>query len=124
MHIRYCQKYKLIKARIENENNKKDFRLIDQFFFDESGKIKWDTICPLLPAEIESTIQNEYNNLSINEIRLCCLLLFSVPSTDILDILPYARRSIYSTTYKIKKNSGMKNIKKSLRKLLQSHLIK
>ena len=115
MHIQYCIRYKKFRRRITEEELKRNFLLIDRFFFDESGKINWETIRRLMPPGIEEKIKKEYNILNENEIRLCCMILFNVQSNVIADLLPYTQTSIHSITYRIKQKTGMKNIMESLK---------
>ena len=123
MHIQYCNRYKNFKNRVKDEELKRDFQQIDQFFFNENGKINWETICLLLPPEIERKIKEEYRTLSKNEIKLCCLLLFNVPCKDITEILPYTQKSIHSITHRIKQKTGMKKIKEGFLYLLLNEKI-
>jgi helix-turn-helix protein len=118
MHIQLCNKYKHIKTRINDGEIKKYFNLVDQHFYNENGKIKWDIIYPLMPSGFEKSIKNEYSELTENEIRLCCLLLFNVQSNDIANILPYTQKSVHSITHRIKQKTGMKDIKVNLKNLL------
>ena len=118
MHIQYCNRYKQIRNRVNDEELKKDLYQMEQFFYNENGKINWETIRPLMPPEIEKKIKKEFNNLNQNEIRLCCLLLFSIPCVKIADILPYTQKSIHSITHRIKQKTGMRNIKEGLKKLV------
>ena len=118
VHIKYCYRYQFLKSRIRDEELKKDFQQIDQFFYIESGKINWNTIRPLMPPKIEGKIKKEYGELNENEIRLCCLLLFNVACKDIAEILPYTQRSIHSLTHRIKQKTGMKNIKEDLKNII------
>ena len=118
VHIRHCYRYNQFKNKVKSEKLKKGFQQINRYFFDESGKINWETILPLMPPEIEEKIKKEYNMLNENEIRLCCLHLFSVPGSDIADILPYAHTSIHSTTYRIKRKVGTKNLIEKFKDML------
>ena len=118
MHIQYCNRYKNFKNRVKDEELKRDFQQIDQFFYNEKGKINWETICPLLPPEIEKKIKEKYSALSKNEIKLCCLLLFNVPCKDIAEILPYTQKSIHSITHRIKQKTGIKKVKEGFMYLL------
>jgi len=123
MYIQLCQKYKLFRKRNNEEEMKKYFHLVDQYFYDETGKINWNNIHPLIPPNIEKNIKNEYSELNEKEIRLCCLLLFDVPVADISEILLYTQRSIYSITHRIKLKTGMTDIRKNLNKLLLNERI-
>jgi len=118
MHISQCKNYQSVKEGIKDENLKKDFHKVDRFYFNESGKLNWETIRKLMPLGIEKKIKKEYDMLNENEIRLCCLLFFNVPGVLITEILPYTKRSIHSITYRIKKKAGISNIKESLKNLL------
>ena len=89
--------------------------MIDRFIFNEDGKINWESIRSLMPPKIEEKIKKEYEALTENEIRLCCLILFNVQSNDIADILPYTQKSIYSITCRIKQKTGKKNIMEILK---------
>jgi len=63
-----------------------------------------------MPPGIEKAIKSEYQALHENEIRLCCLLIFDVPTKSILNILTYNQKSIYATTFTIKQKAGVKKI--------------
>jgi len=115
IHIQYCIKYKYFKNRVKDEKLQKDLNLIDRFFFDDSGKIKWDTVRLLMPPKIEEKIKKEFKTLNGNEIKLCCLILFNVPNKYITDLLPYTQTSVHSISYRIRQKIGKKNIKESLK---------
>ena len=110
--------YKSLKIRLEDVSVKRYFQWIDPFFYDKTGKIRWDVIRELMPRNIEKSIKREYDTLSENETRLCCLLLFDVPVYDIADILPYTQKSIYTVTNRIRKKTGMIDIRASLKKFV------
>jgi len=110
IHLQLYNKYKHLKIIVDDEKLGKYFHMIDHYLYDTSGRINWDNICQLLPSNIEKKIKNNYDMLSVNEIRLCCLLLFNVPYKDIADILPYTQQSAHSVAYKIKQKTGMNNI--------------
>ena len=76
-----------------------------------------------MPPNIEQNIKNEYNMLSLNEIRLCCLLLFNVTYSDIADILPFTQKSAHTIAHRIKQKTGMNDIKDNLKKLLIPEVI-
>ena len=120
LHIQYCKIYSEFIFMLNDEELEKDFHIIDQFFCNKSGKINWETIRILMPPDIEEKIQNKYKILNINEIKLCCLILFNVRTTDITDILSYQKGSIHTITNRIRQKIGVKNIKGSLKRLILS----
>lgn len=123
MHLQNCMRYKHSKNRNSDEELKDDFQQIEEYFFNESSKINWATIRPLIPPKIEGKIKKAHKNLNVNEIRLCCLLLFNVPCKDIAEILPYTQKSIHSITYRIKRKTGIKKIKDGFKKFLLNEMI-
>jgi len=102
----------------------KDYRLKETFnqdflqVYDENGKISWDAIRLFIPPGIEKAIKSECKEFNDNEIRLCCLLIFDVPTKSILNILTYNKKSIYSTTYTIKKKAKVKKIPEIFRNII------
>jgi len=114
MHMH--SQYKRFKTRAVDDE--KLFLLIDPYFYDKSGKISWENIRLLIPINLEVNIKKKYNMLNEREICLCCLLLFDVAVSDIADILPYTQKSIHTITHKIRKKTGMKDIKSNLINLI------
>jgi len=123
MHIQYCIKYKHFKNKICDDEMKIDFQQIEQIFFNENNKINWASIRPLMPPKIEGKIKKEFNKLNINEIRLCCLILFNVHSKNIAEILPYTQKSVHSMTHRIKRKTGIKKIKEGFKKFMLNDII-
>jgi len=117
-YLQLPKKYNQLKIETSNEGLKKYFHLLNHVFFDGTGKINWDNIRPLMPPDLEKSIQRKYGMLSENEIRLCCLSLFNVNACDITEILPFTQNSIYSLITRIKKKTGMKNIREDLKPFL------
>jgi len=113
MYLQMYYKYKNFK--IKNKGNEDQFHLFDSFFHDATGKINWEHLRTLMPQDLEKNIKNKYNMLSENEIRLSCLILFNVSVQEITDILPFTQNSIYVITNRIKRKTGMKDIKSSLK---------
>ena len=87
-------------------------------FKNKEEKISWELIRLYLPYNIEKYIKQEYEMLTDNEIRLCCLLIFDVSIKNIHNILKYSKKSIYSVTYGIKKKAGIKEINEIFRKII------
>jgi len=114
-YLQLHEKYTSLKATIIDDELKKYFHLLDYLFLDSIGKIKWDSIRLLMPLNLEENIKKEYEMLSENEIRLCCLILFNATASDIAAILPFTRKSIYVVTNRIKKKTGMKDIREDLK---------
>ena len=124
MYMQLCQRYKLLKKGHSGvEEMKKIFHQVDRYFYDETGKINWNIIHPLMPPNIEKNIKKEYGALNEKEIKLCCLLLFDVSVNNIADILLYTHRSVHSITYRIKQKTGMIDIKANLKNLLLNERI-
>ena len=114
-YLQLHEKYTSLKVNIIDDELKKYFHLLDYLFLDSTGKIKWDSIRLLMPPNIEDNIKKEYDLLSENEIRLCCLILCNVTARDITAILPFTQKSIYAVTNRIKKKTGMKDIREDLK---------
>ena len=121
-YLQVCGKYKRLKATGKSDEMKRYFDIIDLHFYDETGKINWQTICPLMPQNFENCIKKVYNTLSENEIRLCCLLFFDVLSNDIADILPFKLATVHTITHRVKQKTGIKDIKVALMKILQDSI--
>jgi len=117
-YLQLHNKYKQFKFRNNDEELKKFFHLFDQYFYDNTGKINRDNIRSLMPPNLEKNIKEKYSMLSDNEIHLCYLILFNVSVSEITDILPFTQNSIYVITNRIKRKTGMKNIKDSLKTLV------
>ena len=107
-------KYKQVRKWNSDEGLNKYFHQVDQYIYDKNRKLNWDAICSFMPINFEKNIKKDYDMLSENEIRLCCMLFFEVNTTDIIDILPYTRNSIYVVTNRIKQKAGIIDIKTSL----------
>ena len=118
LYLQLHTKYMQIKIKKKDDEIIKYFLLVDQFLYDKTGKLDWKNIGLLMPPNLEYKIKQEYGILSTNEIRLCCLLLFNVPYDDIADILPFTQKSAHSIAHRIKRKTGMNNIKTDLKKLL------
>ena len=117
MYSQFCKKYKQVASHIKNEETKRYFYRIDKYYFDDADKIKWNTLEPLISPNIESNVKRLYGGiLNENEIRLCCLLFLGLSAKEISDILPFTQNSVHVISSRIKKKTGMKNIKESLRK--------
>jgi len=117
-YIQLCNRYKHLKNRFKEKETEKLFSVIDLYFYDETGKINWDNICPLMPLNIEKRIKEKYNILTKNEIRLCCLLFFNISYNDIADILPYTQNSAHTIFHKIKQKTGINDITITFKKHL------
>ena len=116
---------KIIKfSDLLKKNKGKDSQLKEQSYhdilplYDEKGKISWEIIRMHMLSDIEKYIKSEYNTLHENEIRLCCLLIFDVPTKHILNILNYNQKSIYSTSFTIKQKAGVKEITEIFGKII------
>ena len=119
-YLRFHDNYNHLKIKTTDEESKKVFQLLDQSLYGKTGKLNWDNICPLMPANLEKGIKKEYAMLSENEIKLCCLLFFGVPCKDIASVMSHTQQSVHSITYRIKQKTGMKNIRESLKSFLMS----
>jgi len=111
------------KKKLSNltDNRGKDSKPLnknDLEVYDEKGKINWQIIRHILPADIEQHIQRELGLTCENEIRLCCLLIFDVPTKAIAKILTYKPKSIYSTAFSIKKKIGIKEFREIFFKII------
>jgi len=100
------------KIGFNKEEAKIFFHPIDVYLHDVDGKLDWKNISPLMPSNIEKKIKNKYNQLTDNEIKACCLLIFDVAFADIAKILSFRQKSICVVISKIKKKTGMKEFKK------------
>ena len=118
MYLQFCIKYKQIANQINSEELKRYFSRIDRYYFDDAGKIKWITLIPLIPPNIEENLKKEYDMLNENEIRLCCLILFDVSTKYITEILPFTRNSVHAVASRIRKKTGMKDIREGMKNLL------
>ena len=116
--LQLLKKYKHFKLKITDDALKRYTHLIDNHIYDESGKIKWSQISVLMPPNLEKRIKMEYDMLSDNEVKLCCLALFEVDPDIICDILPFSQSSVYVIKSKIKQKTGMKKIREHLKYLL------
>jgi len=116
LYLQIHTKYKQIRRK-ENELSKY-FPLIDQFLYDKAGKLDWNNVRLLIPPNLEYHIKMKYHVLNMDEIKLCCLLLFNVPYDNIADILPFTQKSAHTIAYRIKRKTGMNNIKITLKSLL------
>ena len=114
-YLRLHDNYNHLKIKITDEESKKIFQLLDQSLYGKKGKLNWNNIHPLMPANLEKSIKKKYVMLSDNEVKQCCLLLFSVPCKDIAAVLSLTQQSVHSITYRIKQKAGMKNIRESLK---------
>jgi DNA-binding CsgD family transcriptional regulator len=117
---KYLQAISKNKRSILSDKGYKDRKPHNQSeleVYDEKGKINWQIIRRIIPADIEKHIQKAYSMLSENEIRLCCLLIFDVPPKTIDNILKFSQNTIYVTTSKIKKKTGLKDFKEIFRKI-------
>ena len=117
-HLHLHNRYKLFKVRFKDNEMVKCFNLFDQLLYDCTGKLDWENIRLLIPAGIEDSIKKEYDMLTVNEIRLCCLLLFNVPYDEIAEILPFTQKSAHTVAHRIKRRAGINNIKTCLKKFL------
>jgi len=111
------------KKKLSNltDNRGKDSKPLnknDLEVYDEKGKINWQIIRHILPADIEQHIQRELGLTCENEIRLCCLLIFDVPPKTIDNILTYSQNTIYVMKSKIKKRAGVKDFKDIFQKII------
>ena len=118
MYLQAYNKYKHLKVKMNDEKLGKYFHLIDHYFYDVTGKLSWDNISQFMPSNIEKSIKNKYDMLSVNETRLCCLLLFNVSYKDIAEILPYTQQSAHTVAHKIKQKTGMNKIMENCMELL------
>ena len=105
-------------AIIKEEKLKKRFYSPDFSYYDENGKINWDVISQFMPPYIEKYIHENYSMLNGNEIRLCCLLFFNVSGKTIANILPYKQKSIRSILFKVKRKTGLNDIKEMFEKII------
>ena len=118
MYLLLYKKYDQINTDIKEEKFKKRFYSPDFSYYDENGKINWDVISQFMPSYIEKYIHENYNMLNINEIRLCCLLFFNVSGKTIANILPYKQKSIRSILFKVKRKTGLNDIKEMFGKII------
>ena len=118
MYMQFYKKYEQFKKKFNDDESKKCLPSVELYFYDVTGKINWNNIQALMPRDIEKSIKKEYDVLSENEIRLCCLLLFEVSVNDITYILPYTQRSIHSITHRIKQKTGINDIKLIFKKIV------
>ena len=86
--------------------------------YDETGKINWDIISHFISPNMEKYVKEEYKMLNENEIRLCCLLFFNLPSKTIASILQYKKKSVYSISFIIKQKMGIKDLRILYRKII------
>lgn len=117
-YLQIHNEYRHIRFSITDELVKKKFDPLDQHFYDEIGKLRWENIQSLMPPNLEKKVKRAYKMLCENEIRLCCLLLFDVNTSDIINILPYTNESVYVVTNRIKRKTGMNDIIGSLNRFL------
>ena len=117
-HLEICKKYEFFKNGLNPGIHGKTIQLINKFFYGETGKINWETVDKLMPTLLEEKIKKKYDTLNTNEIRLCCLVLFDINKNDIVRILKIGKNSIATMTYRIRKKTGMEDIKMGLAHLL------
>jgi len=120
MYLQLYNKYKQIKTitTIEGGELKKHFKIVDQYFYNKSGKLNWDIISLMLPPNFEGRLKKEYKTLNENEIRLCCLIFFNVPNKIISDILPYTQDSVRTIASQVRKKVEMSDIKSRLKDIM------
>jgi len=94
--------YKFLNENLTDEGLRRNIHLIDNYFFDEKGKVNWYEISKLIPQNLEKNIKNKYDMLNENEIKLCCLFLFEVDLKNMSNILPFRPNSVYVMKNKIK----------------------
>ena len=115
IYLHQYDKYANVDEAERNEKSKENFYTKDISFLNKNGKINWEIIRRIMPFDIEKKLREEYSSLSINEIRLCCLLFFEVSHKDIAEILPYHHDSIRVISFRIREKTGIKDFKKMFR---------
>ena len=94
-YMQLLKRFKQMKENITDDDLKRNIHLVDNLFFDETGKVSWDAISDLMPPNLEKNIKNKYAMLNENEIKLCCLALFEVDPKNMNIILPISPNSVY-----------------------------
>ena len=119
MVVLFCKKFRQVAIHMNDTSAKRYLSIINNFYFDDKGRIKWAIIQQVLPPDVESFFNNEYPMLSEREIRLCCLMAFDLPANDITGILAYSNQgSVHTITNRIKSKIGVKNVRESFKNLL------
>lgn len=117
-HLHVYKKYDQLQSYVRDDKTRKYFDSNGTDYYDENGKINWEIIRQFIPTGMEIFIQEEYNMLNVNEVRLYCLLFFKVSGKTIAKILPYKEQSLRSIIFKSKQKAGMKDIHELYRKII------
>ena len=117
-YLQIIRKKKLSNLPDKGGKDSKSLNKNDLDVYDVKGKINWQIIQHIMPADIEQHIQRELGLTCENEIRLCCLLILDVPPKTIDNILTYSQNTVYVTKSNIKKRAEVKNFKEIFQKII------
>ena len=123
-HTQVLKTHLLLEKKYRNfitektEEVKRQFFLVDIYFYDERGRLNWNSIRMLLPPNLEKNIQKECVLLNENEIKICCLLLFDVSENEIAEIMQLSEETVNLIKLDITNKTGMNDIKDNIKDML------
>ncbi len=117
-HLKIYRGYEQFKKININKDNQYIFLLFNAHFYGNIEKIDWDTVRPLMPANLETDIKKEYDMLNSNEVKVRCLLIFDIAYADIIYILKLKRDTAHTYAHRIRNKTGVSDIPEAFMHLL------